>query len=75
MSNDPMYRAATTAANLLSEIAEMWKDPKWVTLIIRRPGDGEQDFILTTDTPDELRKVVDRMASKAGGYNEGKVTG
>lgn len=68
-----LQQTQQAVAGLLTDIAEHFKKPV-ITLIVRSPDADDQDFILTTDTVPELRKVLDRMESGVDKV-QGTITG
>lgn len=51
-------------ADHIDTIATFFKGPVEVTLIVRTVGNPEQDFMLTNDSPAEIRALLDRRFGK-----------
>lgn len=51
---------ADKAMDYMDKISKFFKQPAEVTLIVRRPGFPEQDFMLTNDDLNEVIALVNR---------------
>jgi hypothetical protein len=49
----------------LDEIGSLFKDGAKITLIVRRPSDPEQDFMLTNDTIEGAMEALERSKVRA----------
>lgn len=44
----------------MNEIKLLFKQPAKITVMVRRPGFPDQDFMMTDDNMNELRAMIDR---------------
>lgn len=59
-NNDVVMRAAEVSADHLEKIRKLFKSPVKITLLVRTPNMPDQDFMLTDDEFDEIRKALNR---------------
>ena len=48
----------------LHDIAELFKPGAKITLLVRRPGEPDQDFMLTIDDLDEVSAMLERSKTR-----------
>ena len=66
MSNDSdkVHWARGVASSYLDDIKRLFKPTVHVTLIVRRPGEPESDFLLTDDELDQVQDALDRAKTR-----------
>lgn len=62
-----LQQTGEQCAEYMARISEMFKRPNEVTLIVRRPGYPNQDFMLTNDSFQELKALLDRRTPPSTG--------
>lgn len=61
---DKVQYARAIASRHLDSILRLFKPGAKITLIVRRDGEPEQDFLLTDDDLDEVSTALDRAKGR-----------
>lgn len=61
---DQLANAAANVGALMNDILTNFKPGAKITVLVRRPGDDEGDFMLTNDAIPEARKMLDRCEKR-----------
>lgn len=64
-STTDLQRVREQCSEYLSRIERLFKPGARLTLIVRRPGDAEQDFMLSSDDLHEAIAVLERSKMRS----------
>jgi hypothetical protein len=64
MADDKLARATEHVSACMDDILTVFKPGSKITVMVRRPGEPTQDFMLTSDDPLEVRAMLDRRAAE-----------
>lgn len=62
---DPLTVVTNYVASRMDDIAAQFIPGAKVTIIVRIPGNDEADFMLTSDRPEDLIRLLDRRIAAA----------
>lgn len=63
-STDPVIHLRQVASDHLADIESLFKYPMKVTLLVRREGFPDQDFMLSSDTIDGAIAMLERSRAR-----------
>lgn len=58
--SDKLHQAAAEVSSHMDQILRLFKPGRKITVIVRTPGNGEADFLMTDDDLDEVVGLVQR---------------
>lgn len=64
MSKLPLALACDIIAGHLDKIEKCFKPGVKMTILVRRPGEPEQDFVMSNDTAEGIVGILDRSLSR-----------